>query len=244
MPAHAQYYIKNSNQAKALSLSGNSCNVNYNIKKNIINLNLKQENEGESSNYEQESNKNNNNNNNTNNIHNNIHNNNNNNNNGNTNSIIINQSSKPNNNSFLLVKDKNAKKISNSLKNFNQESSYPNTSRGNTSNSKKNQQMNSGGYFKNNKDYDEDYIGNGNSNLNLTNKVWPKSRTFLSIISKMFNDNYIDEYQRGILKEMIMDHNQALNNILEEYEIDADSKNLYESIIQLANSYDKIKSAV
>lgn len=100
----------------------------------------------------------------------------------------------------------------------------------------------SSGYFNSNKEYDEDYTGN--PNMTLTNKVWPKSRTFLSIISKMFNENYINEHQRGILKEMIMDRNQALNNILEEYEIDADSKKLYESIIQLANSYDKIKSGM
>ena len=78
-----------------------------------------------------------------------------------------------------------------------------------------------------------------NSNSTLTNKVWPKSRTFLSIISKMFNECLINENQRGILKEMIMDHNKVLNNILDEYEIDADSKKLYENIIQLANTSDK-----
>ncbi len=60
----------------------------------------------------------------------------------------------------------------------------------------------------------------------------------------MFNENYINEHQRGILKEMIMDHNQALDNILDEYEINADSKQLYESIIQLANSNDKIKGNI
>jgi hypothetical protein len=95
------------------------------------------------------------------------------------------------------------------------------------------------------KEYNEDnllssnYIKGENLNKSLTNKVWPKSRTFLSIISKMFNDNYINENQRGLLKEMIMDQNQYLDNILDEYEIDADSNKLYENIIALADSYDK-----
>lgn len=95
------------------------------------------------------------------------------------------------------------------------------------------------------KEYNEDnllssnYIKGENLNKSLTNKVWPKSRTFLSIISKMFNDNYIDENQRGLLKEMIMDQNQYLDNILDEYEIDADSNKLYENIIALADSYEK-----
>lgn len=210
--------------------NSSSCNVNYNIKKNIINLNLKQQEEqqGDSSNYEEEEEEN-----------------------LNSNSKIIkNKNSKANS-----IIEKNQ---SRSLKNFNQQESYINnsnnnlnnnnnnnnnikSSRKNTSNSKKKQQTSSG-YFNNNKDYDEDY--NGSINLSLTNKVWPKSRTFLSIVSKMFNENYIDEYQRGILKEMIMDHNLALNKILEEYEIDADSKKLYESIIQLADSYDKNKNVI
>lgn len=90
------------------------------------------------------------------------------------------------------------------------------------------------------KEYNEDNNlpnANLNPNTSLTNKVWPKSRTFLSIVSKMFNDKYINEYQRGLLKEMIMDQNQDLDNILDEYEMDADSKKLYENIIALADSY-------
>jgi len=206
LPNHPQYYIPNSNKAIPSNIPGPaSCNVNYNIKKNIINLNLKQEEEQCSSNYEEEP--------------------------------LTNQINK--NNKANSTIDKNTNKIS-GLKNFNQEN-FANSSRKNTSNSKKSQQMGSG-YFNNNKDYDEDYAGN--PNLNLTNKVWPKSRTFLSIVSKMFNENYINEHQRGILKEMIMDHNQVLNKILEEYEMDADSQKLYESIIQLANFYDKNKSAI
>jgi len=95
------------------------------------------------------------------------------------------------------------------------------------------------------KEYNEDnlinsnYLKGENPNKNLTNKVWPKSRTFLSIVSKMFNDNYINEYQRGLLKEMIMDQNQYLDNILDQYEMDADSEKLYQNIIALADSYDK-----
>lgn len=95
------------------------------------------------------------------------------------------------------------------------------------------------------KEYSEDnlmnskYLKGENPNSSLTNKVWPKSRTFLSIVSKMFNENYINDYQRGLLKEMIMDQNQDLDYILDEYEIDGDSNKLYQNIIALAYSYDK-----
>ena len=116
---------------------------------------------------------------------------------------------------------------------------------GNNKNNNNNQNMNKINKSYYHKEYNEDnlinsnYLKGENPNKNLTNKVWPKSRTFLSIVSKMFNDNYINEYQRGLLKEMIMDQNQYLDNILDQYEMDADSEKLYQNIIALADSYDK-----
>lgn len=223
--SHQKFYIANSKQNVPSNRSVNSCNVNYNIKKNIINVNLNPEDHANNSNFEEESSC--------------------------KKNISNSKGNLPVEKNKLNYKyvDKNinedlaSKKSNNSSRNFNQES-FSNSLKNNTSNSKKSvnlkQQINSNYFI--NKEYDEDFTGN--PNMNLTNKVWPKSRTFLSIISKMFNENYINDHQRGILKEMIMDHNQELNNILEEYEIDADSKNLYESIIQLANLHDKLKSTI
>lgn len=120
--------------------------------------------------------------------------------------------------------------------NFTNNSIKANLNSHRSGNISKNKALSTQNYF--NKEFDED---NNiiNKNLNLTNKVWPKSRTFLSIISKMFNENYINDHQRGILKDMIMDHNPQLYNILEEYEIDGDSKKMYDNIIVLANSFEK-----
>ena len=69
--------------------------------------------------------------------------------------------------------------------------------------------------------------------MNLTKNVWPKSKTLLSIVSKMFSECYIDENQRGILKELIMDYDEKLMHILNEYEESGDSVRLYDCIIRL-----------
>lgn len=74
---------------------------------------------------------------------------------------------------------------------------------------------------------------NSRKNINLTQTVWPKSKTLLSIVSKMFSDCYIDENQRGLLKEMIMDYDDNLMQILSDYEVSGDSNRLYECIIRL-----------
>lgn len=71
-------------------------------------------------------------------------------------------------------------------------------------------------------------------NHNLTKFVWPKSRTLLSIISKMFYEHYITDYQRGILKELIMDHDPHLIKILNDYENTSNSYEMYQNIISLA----------
>lgn len=74
-----------------------------------------------------------------------------------------------------------------------------------------------------------------NMNFNLTKFVWPKSRTLLSIISKMFGDKYINADQRGVLKELIIDRDPTLIQFLNEYEITSDHFKLYQNIISLSN---------
>lgn len=72
-------------------------------------------------------------------------------------------------------------------------------------------------------------------NINLTKYVWPKSRTLLSIISKMYSEGYISNTSRGDLKDLIMDHDPLLIHILNEYEVSGDSEKLYQSIKDLSN---------
>jgi hypothetical protein len=83
--------------------------------------------------------------------------------------------------------------------------------------------------------YNKEVIGNNKLNINLTKYVWPKSRTLLSIISKMFIENYINEKQRGTLKELIMDHDERLLQILHDYEISGNCKKLYDDIKDLSS---------
>lgn len=75
---------------------------------------------------------------------------------------------------------------------------------------------------------------NQKTNLNLTSLVWPKSRTLLSIISKMYSEKYISAQQRGVLKEMIIDRDPTLSKYLNEYEITGDSLKMYQKIIDLS----------
>jgi hypothetical protein len=80
------------------------------------------------------------------------------------------------------------------------------------------------------------FLNNQKSNLSLTKFVWPKSRTLLSIISKMYAESYINAEQRGVLKELIMDYDKNILSILAEYEVNGNSYEMYQSIINLANS--------
>jgi hypothetical protein len=75
---------------------------------------------------------------------------------------------------------------------------------------------------------------NRGMNINLTSCVWPKSRTLLSIISKMYSEKYITADQRSILKEMIIDRDKTLIMFLNDYEVSGDSLKMYEKIIQLS----------
>jgi len=76
-----------------------------------------------------------------------------------------------------------------------------------------------------------------NSKFNLTNQVWPKTRTLLSICSKMFREKMISNDQRGVLKEMILDHNPNLITFLNVYESNNNYKMLYDNIIKLVSQY-------
>jgi len=69
--------------------------------------------------------------------------------------------------------------------------------------------------------------------INLTNQVWPKTRTLLSISSKMFREKIITHDQRGVLKELILDQNPNLYGYLSAYESNNNYKLLYENIIKL-----------
>jgi len=77
-----------------------------------------------------------------------------------------------------------------------------------------------------------------NNKLNLTNQVWPKTRTLLSITSKMFREKMISHEQRGILKELVLDQNPNLYGYLSVYESNNNYKLLYENIIKLISRCD------
>ena len=55
----------------------------------------------------------------------------------------------------------------------------------------------------------------------------------LSIVSKLFKEKFISLEQRGILKELILDKDHNLLNILTTYENTRNYKNLCESITKL-----------
>ena len=73
---------------------------------------------------------------------------------------------------------------------------------------------------------------NQKMNINLTSCVWPKSRTLLSIISKMYLERYINSQQRSTLKEMVIDRDTSLTKHLNEYEVTGDSLKMYQKIIE------------
>ena len=70
----------------------------------------------------------------------------------------------------------------------------------------------------------------------LTTHVWPKSRMLFAIVSKMCKEGYLNEGQRGILKDFILDYDQRLMSCLQEYEIGGDRDKLYYNLISIANS--------
>ena len=82
-------------------------------------------------------------------------------------------------------------------------------------------------------DYDRGY-GQYNSNT-LTTHVWPKSRMLFAIVSKMNKEGDIDELQRGILKDLILEHDPRIMNCLAQYEADGMRERLYSVMTEIAN---------
>ena len=55
-----------------------------------------------------------------------------------------------------------------------------------------------------------------------------------AIVSKMCKESYLNEEQRGILKDMILDYDNRLLSCLQEYEVGGDREKLYYNLIHLA----------
>eukprot|EP00347_Sterkiella_histriomuscorum_P022525 403338163 len=70
----------------------------------------------------------------------------------------------------------------------------------------------------------------------LTTHVWPKSRMLFAIVSKMSKEGFLNEQQRGILKDLILDYDSRLQTSLQDYEISGDRDKLYYNLINVANS--------
>jgi hypothetical protein len=52
----------------------------------------------------------------------------------------------------------------------------------------------------------------------------------------MYSECYINTEQRGILKDMILDHDTTLKDILYEYECSRDKDKLYTSIVDYSKN--------
>lgn len=72
-------------------------------------------------------------------------------------------------------------------------------------------------------------------NKMLTYHVWPKSRMMLSIVSRMLKENLLNSVQRGRLKDLILDADEGLVQVLYQYEMDGDRSKLYTSFLKLSS---------
>ena len=70
----------------------------------------------------------------------------------------------------------------------------------------------------------------------LTTHVWPKSRMLFAIVSKMSKEGVVNEQQRGILKDLILEHDSRMLGCLANYEAQGDRDKLYRNFIDIANS--------
>ncbi len=70
----------------------------------------------------------------------------------------------------------------------------------------------------------------------LTTHVWPKSRMLFAIVSKMSKEGLLNNEQRGILKDLILDYDQRILMFLNDYEQTGDRDKLYFNFLQIANS--------
>ena len=74
------------------------------------------------------------------------------------------------------------------------------------------------------------------SQQNLTTHVWPKSRMLFAIVSKMYVQGVVSEAERGILKDLILEHDGRLLSCLASYEAEGNRERLYQCFIDIANS--------
>lgn len=72
-------------------------------------------------------------------------------------------------------------------------------------------------------------------NNTLTTHVWPKSRMLFAIVSKMGKEGALTDYQRGQLKDLILENDNRLINCLALYEQEGDRNKLYASMREIAN---------
>lgn len=77
------------------------------------------------------------------------------------------------------------------------------------------------------------YFANPQNQDLLTNRVWPKTRILLAIVSRMHKEKVIDLDQRGRLKDLILDSDPRLHQALNDYYIDNNRTNLYRNLINL-----------
>jgi hypothetical protein len=58
-----------------------------------------------------------------------------------------------------------------------------------------------------------------------------------AVVSKMSKEGLLNEGQRGVLKDLILDYDQRLLQCLQEYETGGDRDRLYFNFLTLANSH-------
>ena len=56
----------------------------------------------------------------------------------------------------------------------------------------------------------------------LTQQVWPRTRMLLAIVSRMHKEKILNLDQRGAVKDLILDSDQRLHTILNQYYLDGD----------------------
>ena len=73
----------------------------------------------------------------------------------------------------------------------------------------------------------------------LTTQVWPRSRLLFSVVSKMTKEGLLNVQQRGTLKDLILEYDNALAGFLQEYELSGDREKLYYNFVQAANGQEQ-----
>ena len=74
---------------------------------------------------------------------------------------------------------------------------------------------------------------NRSTNVNgiLTTHVWPKSRMLFAVVSKMSKEGVLNNNQRGILKDMILEYDSRLVSCLQDYDRVGNKDRLYTQFV-------------